>query len=460
MNFTVVCRSAGCALNHLEGHTHARPIHLAGQGAPRILARMPDLYRVTVIARKAKKLQLKLQPTGHALCVFIGPSFARMLIAESCAPGHAQFEDWLNAKYASDEDFDTQQAIAQVEVIASPDAPWPEDLSVPFPDDIEARVGAAVVEIVVDDAGMIGHLKADASWLSTAFDELNDGTVFRGAPGDVLVWKRPAKRRLPAAAPSASAACRLIEATGEGARVEFVTGAELPGLAPASWLRVLRDAYPGLNVHADFAHKHIASVEIEDIQGARDAKGSVVDWNAETHSLTRKGVLGARYRIVAKDKAWLTRGLDPAHPFATRLLDGWVFLSSPSSVALHALSASTGSDVSNFEELLELGRMDGRATELEMLADGLQGTRDVVLRALEEAGKLGEEEAPLTSHIAACTGVLENVIAIAALDCAARIGAPSLASAVALATLRLDAEVSAAPKRALKVFALLPNWVR
>ena len=421
---------------------------------------MPDLYRVTVIARKAKKLQLKLQPTGHALCLFIGPSFARMLIAESCAPGHAEYEDWLKAKYESDEDFDTQQAIAQVEVIASPDAPWPEDLSVPFPDDIEDRLGAAVLEIVVDDAGMIGHLKADATWLSTAYDELNDGTVFRGAPGDVLVWKRPAKRRLPASAPSATAVCRLIEATGEGVRVEFVTGAELPGLAPASWLRVLRDAYPGLNVHADYANKHIASVEIEDVQGSRDAKGSVLDWNAETRSLNRKGVLIARYRVVAKDKSWLKGGIHPAHPFATRSLDGWDFRNSPSDVALHALPASTGSDVANFEELLELGRMEGRATELEMLADGLQGTRDVVLRALEEAGKLGEEATPLTSHIAACTGMLETVIAIAALDCAARIGAPSLAPSVALATLRLDADVSAAAKRALKVFALLPNWVR
>ncbi len=421
---------------------------------------MPDLYRVTVIARKAKKLQLKLQPTGHALCIFVGPSFARMLIEESCAPGHAEYEDWLNAKCASDEDFEAQQAIAQVEVIASPDAPWPDALSVPFPDDIEARLGAAVIEIVVDDAGMIGHLKTDAAWLSTAFDELNDGTMFRGAPGDVLLWKRPAKRRLPAAAPSASAACRLIEATGEGVRVEFVTGAELPGLAPASWLRVLRDAYPGLNVHSDYASKHIASVEVEDVQGARDAKGATLHWNAETQALSAKGVLRARYRVVAKDTAWLSRGLDPLHPFATRLLAGWIFSESPSEVALHALPASTGSDVSNFEELLELGRMEGRATEIEMLADGLQGTREVVLRALEEAGKLGEEAAPLVSRVAACIGVLESVVAIAALESAARIGAPALASAVALATLRLDAEVSAAAKRALKVFALLPNWVR
>lgn len=423
---------------------------------------MPELYRVTVVARKAKKLQLQLQPTGHALSISLGPSFARMLIEDASAPGHAAYLEWLNAKQALDDDFDDQQAIAQVEVIAAPAEAWPLELAVPFPDDIASLLGAVVLEISVDEAGMIAHLAPDATWHSTAFDELNDGTWFRCAPDDVRSWKRAPKRRaLPAAAaPSVAAACRLIECTGEFARVEFVTLGELPGLAAASWLRVLRDAFPGLNVHADYAQKHIASVTIDDVQGAREGKGAVLEWNAETEALRTKGTLHARYRIHASDRAWLARGIAPAHPFATRALGGWTFLDSPSDTALHTPSASSPSDVSNFEELLEMGRMEGRATELEMLADGLLGTREVVLRALEETLKLGEEAVPLAPQIAACTGLRESALATLALECAAAIGAPSLASAVGLATLRLDADVAQAATRALKGFALLPNWMR
>jgi hypothetical protein len=66
----------------------------------------------------------------------------------------------------------------------------------------------------------------------------------------------------------------------------------------------------------------------------------------------------------------------------------------------------------------------------------------------------------LATQIAASTGALEVSVATLALDCAAHVGGPMLASAVALATLRLDAEVAEAAKRALKVFALLPNWMR
>ncbi len=423
---------------------------------------MPDLYRVTVIARKARKLQLKLLPTGHASSVPIGPSFARMLIEETCAPGHAEYVEWLKAKQASDEAFGAQGAIANVEVVASPSAPWPTVRSSALPDDLEAQLDAVVLEIGVDEAGMLAHMKVGAEWLSTAFDELDDGTVFRGSADDVLAWKRPPKRRAPASAarPSTSAACRLLEQTSESVRIEIVTAAELPSLAPASWLRVLRDAYPGLDVHPELATKHIASVAIEDVRGARDARGTVLEWSAETSSLNARGVLRARYRIVARDRAWLTRGLDPSHPFATKVLDGWAFRSSPSDVALHAPPASTRSDVSDFEELLELGRTEGRETELQMLADGLRGTREVVPRALEEAGKLGHEAAPLADLVAACTGALEGTVAIAALECSARIGALSLAPAVALAALRLDGDVVAAANRALKMFALLPAWSR
>jgi hypothetical protein len=423
---------------------------------------MPDLYLVTVVARKAKKLQLSVQPTGHGpLSLSVGPSFARMLIEESCAPGHDAYAEWKRAKQASDEDFWPQEAIASVEVIADPNAPWPSELSLPLPEDIESKLGAAVVEIGVDDAGMISHLKADASWLSTAFDELEDGKIYRGEAEDVRVWKRAPKRRAPvaSAAPNPICAYRLIEQTAEGVCVEFITAAELPGLSPASWTRLLSDGYPGLNVHADYAHKHIARVEIDEVQGTRDMKASVA-WVAELNAPSTKGALRARYRILAKDRAWLTRGPEAMHPFATRAMDGWIFRGASSEETLHRLSASSPSDVSNFEELLEMGRLEGRATELEMLTDGLQGTRDVVVRALEEVRTLGAEAAPLATQIAASTGALEVSVATLALDCAAHVGGPMLASAVALATLRLDAEVAEAAKRALKVFALLPNWMR
>ena len=217
---------------------------------------MPDLYRVTVIARRAKKLQLSVQPTGHGpLSLSIGPSFARMLIEEECAPGHADYAAWKKAKQASDEDFSAQEAIASVEVLADPKEAWPSELSLPLPEDIESMLGAAIIELSVDEAGMIGHLKPDAEWLSTAFDELDDGTLYRGAGDDIRAWKRAPRRRAPAApaAPNALSAYRLIEQTSQSICVEWLTAAELPGLSPASWTSLLSEAFPGLNVHADYA---------------------------------------------------------------------------------------------------------------------------------------------------------------------------------------------------------------
>lgn len=403
---------------------------------------MTDLYQVEVVSRKSKKVRVRLHMTLQTTSVSIGPSFARMLIEEEARPGHEAYRAWLRKKYEQDEDFDTQSAIARVEVVAFtglPREPWAQP-------DPGGSPGVVDLEVSVDDPGMLDHLEPGIRWGSTAFDELGDGTIFTGRTEEERVWKRPA------AAPRVvepSSGIRVMEQSRDGLLLEVWTTGELPATTPAVWLELLRFPFPELEkVRADQVGLHIAAVTVELIDGARDPVRGKVSL-AKDMSLRVVGALRAHYRLHPASATWLEGA-----PRVSIWLESWA----PERVLSRPPLPSAGGDVVAFTELLELAREEGVDSEVGMLADGLDGSRDVVLEALRGVRALGERAAPLANKVAAWIECADDEIAVAALDAAGEVRASSLGQHVALAARRKATHVAEAATWALARLPERPAW--
>jgi hypothetical protein len=316
---------------------------------------------------------------------------------------------------------------------------------------------------------MLAHLTVGARWDFYRPDLVDEAYEFRGGKDAIRAWKRPRKAPKPKAPPlppepEMFALARIREQTDASVLVEFVTLGDLPALELVCWRRLLERAYPLLgSVHADYVARHLGAVTLvsadvadETIQGVYETKFPRDEVGRKKHKLPplvalRPLLVATAYRVdAAADKAWLAQ-------YSTYHARGDWF--SPFGDPLAARPrASSPSEVSEFNELLEMARMEGAGAHVDMLAEGLKGTSEVVKISLKDATELGALATPLGASLGPLIGSYDPMTACAALALAKRIPGDAVLPSVVLATWRLEEEVATLAVEALRAFSALPPW--
>lgn len=371
-------------------------------------------------------VRLRLTALAAEGDVPVGPSFARMLIEDESAPKHDQLRAWLSAREEDGEEVDTHEAILRVELRSQ-------------------EGGVAELEIELAVAGVLEHLDVGATWRTTAYDELGDGRS--GAEGRRR-WTKPAPIVRPRRADSAIA---VVENADGVLTVDVWTLGELPAPDPSVWARLLCNAGiraldPAI-VRRD-ASPFIASVSVQAVGGGRDPEGKGRIRLKDDLSLSHRGTLHGRYRIVANDRAWLTAEEANVH---VRLVPGRTWLAAwfPEEVLTPAPAASGPGDVHEFRELVELATLEDLGTQLEIVASGLCETEGVALAALSLAAEQGSAALPLHDAIARVIGSIDPRVAVAAIEASSRVDPAGFATMFAWAAQRTDPEVAQVARRFL-----------
>ena len=436
-------------------------------------------YVVTVLSRESKSVRVELRLSGQSLWVGLFPGFVEgMLFPEDWVEGDAPpnesvFEAWLEKRREEeDDDFDPRSEIVSVEVIeGGPEHAWPLETPLGLDDALaDALIGPPVVlEVTVERAGMLAHLTVGARWDFYRPDLIDEAYEFRGGKDAIRAWKRPRKAPKPKAPalppePEMFALARVREQTDASVLVDFVTLGDLPALELVCWRRLLEQAYPLLgSVHADYVARHLSAVRLVSVDVADEAtrrfyenKFPKDEAGRKKHKVPplvalRPALASATYRIAAAaDKAWL------AQYSAYHARGDWF---SPFGDPLAGRpKASSPSEVSEFNELLEMARMEGTSAHVDMLAEGLKGTSEVVKSSLKDAAELGALATPLGASLGPLIGSHDVTTACAALALAKRIPSDAVLPSVVLATWRLEEEVATLAVEALRAFSALPPW--
>ena len=391
---------------------------------------------------------------------------------ESKPPNESTYRAWRKKRDAQLEEgeFEPREEIVSVQVLeGGPDKAWPLEMPMGLPDDeSEALIGPPVVlEIKVEDAGMLAHLNAGASWDSLRPDHFDEQALFRGGPNALRKWKRAktAKPRAPRPPPQAdrAALARVVEESEGSVVVEFVTRGDMPSLDLVRWCSLLADVYPRLvNTHPDYRGRLVRSVTLikvdaaaEDealVLAARNPKPSAAELRKdnlpEPIDLRPCPVHGV-YRVEANERAWIVeRNPRPSGDWFRPFADPLSRMPKPTSA----------SELEEFRELLEMARMDGPASVVDMLFDGLNGTFEIVQLSLQEALVVDAPITCLEGRLGPLIGSYDIATACAALRVAKRIASEGLLGSVVLATWRMEQEVARAAVEALRALPKLPAW--
>lgn len=152
---------------------------------------MSDLYKVEVLKRDRRTVELRLDFTRWQTTVPVSRSFACMLIEDESAPGHADWDRWQNATWAQDENWNLKDHLVRVEVKSAEGLPRGDDGKARRGMDLDDRgsCGVVTLEIEVDEDGPLDHLVVGHRWGTTAYGKLGD-IYFAGNADDLRVWRR------------------------------------------------------------------------------------------------------------------------------------------------------------------------------------------------------------------------------------------------------------------------------
>lgn len=165
---------------------------------------MSDLYTITVVARDAGVLDLRVDIVHpDVIDVPASPSFAALVIEDEWGPGAAAFKAWWRAWADREPTADPSTLYQRIEALDV--AHLPREQSAPptgmteeqwesaaSPDDAQGRslLGSVTLRVTVSDPGSLAHLAPGMRWSSTAWDEAGEGPTVLGLDGETRAWSR------------------------------------------------------------------------------------------------------------------------------------------------------------------------------------------------------------------------------------------------------------------------------